>query len=64
MARIGSLAEGAAAAVTDDDTPALEGFTDFISHAACHEIIRQGRKNLTLIRMTPGADRERTRGTV
>jgi glutaconate CoA-transferase subunit A len=32
---------------------ALEGFTHLIPHAAGHEIIRQGRKRLTLIRMTP-----------
>jgi len=32
---------------------ALEGFTHLIPHAAGHEIIRQGRKDLTLIRMTP-----------
>jgi glutaconate CoA-transferase subunit A len=32
---------------------AIEGFTGFICFAAGHEIIRQGRRNLTLIRMTP-----------
>ena len=32
---------------------ALEGFTHLIPSAAGHEIIRQGRRNLTLIRMTP-----------
>ena len=32
---------------------ALEGFTHLIPFAAGHEIIRQGRKNLTLVRMTP-----------
>jgi glutaconate CoA-transferase, subunit A len=53
MARITSLAEAIADAVHDGDTMALEGFTHLIPHAACHEIIRQGRKNLTLIRMTP-----------
>ena len=53
MARISSLAEAIADAVRDGDTMALEGFTHLIPHAACHEIIRQGRKNLTLIRMTP-----------
>ena len=31
----------------------MEGFTHLIPHAAGHEIIRQGRKHLTLIRMTP-----------
>ena len=53
MARITSLAEAVAAAVADGDTVAMEGFTHLIPHAAAHEIIRQGRKNLTLIRMTP-----------
>ncbi len=53
MARITTLAEAIADAVHDGDTLALEGFTHLIPHAACHEIIRQGRKDLTLIRMTP-----------
>jgi len=53
MARITSLAEAVGAAVHDGDTVAVEGFTHLIPHAAGHEIIRQGRKNLTLIRMTP-----------
>jgi glutaconate CoA-transferase subunit A len=53
MARITALAEAITANIHDGDTVALEGFTHLIPHAACHEIIRQGRKNLTLIRMTP-----------
>ena len=53
MARISSLAEAVKSAVRDGDTVALEGFTHLIPHAAGHEIIRQGRKGLTLIRMTP-----------
>ena len=32
---------------------ALEGFTHLIPHAAGHEVIRQGRSGLTLVRMTP-----------
>ena len=39
--------------VHDGDTVALEGFTHLIPHAAGHELIRQGRRDLTLIRMTP-----------
>jgi glutaconate CoA-transferase subunit A len=39
--------------VRDGDVIALEGFTHLIPFAAGHEIIRQGRRNLTLIRMTP-----------
>ena len=38
--------------VRDGDTVALEGFTHLIPTAAGHEIIRQGRRDLTLIRMT------------
>ncbi|HYA10048.1 MAG TPA: CoA-transferase [Gaiellaceae bacterium] len=39
--------------VRDGDTVALEGFTHLIPHAAGHELVRQGRRDLTLIRMTP-----------
>ena len=39
--------------VHDGDVLAMEGFTHLIPFAAGHEVIRQGRKNLTLIRMTP-----------
>jgi len=31
----------------------MEGFTHLIPHGAGHELIRQGRRNLTLVRMTP-----------
>ena len=53
MAELVSLAEGVAALVHDGDTVALEGFTHLIPVAAGHEIIRQGRRDLTLVRMTP-----------
>jgi glutaconate CoA-transferase subunit A len=39
--------------VHDGETLALEGFTDLMPHAAGHEIIRQGRRDLHLVRMTP-----------
>lgn len=39
--------------VKDGDRVALEGFTHLIPTAASHEIIRQRKKDLTLIRMTP-----------
>jgi len=39
--------------VHDGDTIAIEGFTAFICFSAAHEIIRQGRRDLTLCRMTP-----------
>ena len=44
---------GIAELVRDGDTVALEGFTHLIPFAAGHEIIRQGRRDLTLVRMTP-----------
>jgi glutaconate CoA-transferase, subunit A len=53
VARILSLREAVAELVHDGDTVALEGFTHLIPVAAGHEIIRQHRKDLTLIRMTP-----------
>lgn len=53
MAELVSLAEGVAALVHDGDTVALEGFTHLIPVAAGQEIIRQGRRGLTLVRMTP-----------
>ena len=53
MAKILPLSEAIAEFVQDGDTVALEGFTHLIPHAAGHEIIRQRRRNLTLIRMTP-----------
>jgi glutaconate CoA-transferase, subunit A len=39
--------------IHDGDTIAVEGFTACICFAAAHEIIRQGRRDLTLCRMTP-----------
>ena len=53
MAKILPLSEAIAEFVRDGDTIALEGFTHLIRYAAGHEIIRQKRRNLTLIRMTP-----------
>src|ERR671937_1490706 len=53
MAEIVSLREAVAELVRDGDVVALEGFTHLIPHAAGHELIRQGRRELTLIRMTP-----------
>src|ERR1700704_3463466 len=39
--------------VHDGDTVVIEGFTHLICFAAGHEIIRQGRRDLTLARLTP-----------
>ncbi len=53
MAEIVPLREALAGLVADGDTVALEGFTHLIPHAAGHELIRQGRRGLSLVRMTP-----------
>jgi glutaconate CoA-transferase subunit A len=53
LAEVTSLREAVAALVCDGTTLAMEGFTHLIPFAAGHEVIRQKRKNLTLIRMTP-----------
>ncbi|MDX6486011.1 MAG: glutaconate CoA-transferase, subunit, partial [Gaiellaceae bacterium] len=47
------LAEAIRDLVHDGDTVALEGFTHLIPHAAGHEMIRQGKRDLALVRMTP-----------
>jgi glutaconate CoA-transferase subunit A len=47
------MRDAVAALVHDGDSVAIEGFTHLICFAAGHEIIRQGRRDLTLIRMTP-----------
>ena len=47
------LKEAIAAHVRDGQTLALEGFTHLIRFAAAHEILRQGRRELHLVRMTP-----------
>ena len=48
-----SLHDAIAAYVPDASTVALEGFTHLIPFAAGHEIIRQRKRDLTLVRMTP-----------
>ena len=48
-----SLHDALAEGLRDGDTVAMEGFTHLIPFAAAHEVIRQGRKDLTLVRMTP-----------
>ncbi len=53
MAKIVPLSQAVSELVRDGDTVALEGFTHLIPFAAGHEIIRQGRRDLTLVRMTP-----------
>ena len=51
--RLLRLADAIRELVHDGDVVALEGFTHLIPFAAGHEIIRQRKRGLTLIRMTP-----------
>ena len=51
--KLTTMHDAIAAHVHDGDTVAIEGFTAFICFSAAHEIIRQGRRDLTLCRMTP-----------
>ena len=53
MATLATLREAVADLVHDGDEVALEGFTHLIPFAAGHEIIRQGRRDLALVRLTP-----------
>ncbi|HWE60392.1 MAG TPA: CoA transferase subunit A [Chloroflexota bacterium] len=53
MAELTSLRDAVSGLIRDGDTVAMEGFTHLIPFAAGHEVIRQQRKDLTLIRMTP-----------
>jgi glutaconate CoA-transferase, subunit A len=51
--KVVSMRDAIAAHVHDGDTLVIEGFTHLICFAAAHEIIRQGRRDLTLCRLTP-----------
>ena len=51
--KVTTLHEAVATHVADGMTVALEGFGHLIPFAAGHEIIRQGRRDLTICRMTP-----------
>jgi glutaconate CoA-transferase, subunit A len=53
MAEVLGLREAVASLVQDGDAVALEGFTHLIPFAAGHELLRQERRDLELIRMTP-----------
>jgi glutaconate CoA-transferase subunit A len=53
MAKFLPLPQAVAENLHDGDSVAFEGFTHLIPTAAAHEAIRQGCKDLTLIRMTP-----------
>ncbi|MEO8510047.1 MAG: CoA-transferase [Chloroflexota bacterium] len=51
--KVTSMHDAIADLVRDGDTVAVEGFTHLICFAAGHEIIRQGKRDLTLARLTP-----------
>ena len=51
--KLTTMHDAIATYVHDGDTVAIEGFTACIGFAAAHEIIRQGRRDLVLCRMTP-----------
>src|SRR5437899_4503330 len=51
--KVMSMRDAVARFVRDGDIVVIEGFTHLICFAAGHEIIRQGRRDLTLCRMTP-----------
>jgi glutaconate CoA-transferase subunit A len=53
MAQFNTLSEAVAQNLNSGDTAAFEGFTHLIPHASAHEALRQGIKDLTLVRMTP-----------
>jgi glutaconate CoA-transferase subunit A len=53
VTKIMPLSEAVGRFVKDGQTVALEGFTHLIPFAAAHEVIRQRRRDLTLVRMTP-----------
>ena len=53
VSKVMSMRDAVARFVHDGDTVVIEGFTHLICFAAGHEIIRQGRRNLTLARLTP-----------
>ncbi|MDQ4025993.1 MAG: CoA transferase subunit A, partial [Actinomycetota bacterium] len=53
MTELVSLRDAVADLIQDGDAVAMEGFTHLIPFAAGHEVLRQGRRDLELIRMTP-----------
>jgi glutaconate CoA-transferase, subunit A len=53
MASLMTLSDAVSQHIHDGETVAMEGFTHLIPFAAGHEVMRQRRRDLTLIRMTP-----------
>jgi glutaconate CoA-transferase subunit A len=52
QSKVMTLPDAIARYVHDGASVSIEGFTHIIPYAAAHEIIRQGRRNLTVYRMT------------
>jgi glutaconate CoA-transferase, subunit A len=48
-----SMSEAVGDLVPNGSSVSIEGFTHLICVAAGHELIRQGRSNITLCRLTP-----------
>jgi glutaconate CoA-transferase, subunit A len=63
MAELVELAAAIDELVADGDSLALEGFSHLVPFAAGHELIRQGRTDLTLIRMVPDLIADQLIGT-
>jgi glutaconate CoA-transferase, subunit A len=53
MGQFLELQEAVSRYVHDGEVVAMEGFTHLIPFAAAHEVIRQRKRDLTLVRMTP-----------
>jgi glutaconate CoA-transferase, subunit A len=53
MSKVMTMKEAVGRFVRDGDLVVMEGFTHLIPFAAGHEIIRQGKRDLTVIRLTP-----------
>ncbi|HJS75406.1 MAG TPA: CoA transferase subunit A, partial [Vicinamibacteria bacterium] len=51
--KVTTMRDAVAQLVKDGDSVLAEGFTHLIPFAAGHELIRQGRRDLHLVRMTP-----------
>lgn len=63
MAEFVSLRDGIEQLVPDGASVAMEGFTHLIPFAAGHEMIRQEKRDLTLVRMTPDVIYDQLIGT-
>lgn len=63
MSDLMTLRDAVAKYVSNGDTIAMEGFTHLIPFAAGHEIIRQNKRDLTLVRMTPDVIYDQLIGT-